>query len=239
MQQIIKPEQVLPANQVKTAEFLREHIFAHLPQKHFFLVGGTALALQYGHRQSVDFDFFSFPQQETTDPTIETVDKLFRRQGIYQRRDVEVLYGQLHYQINGVAVLFSVFQNFSAEYEQEFYRIPLLPTEKTAFDFDIPHILDLAGMKAFARCHRSKMKDLVDLAEILTHDFSLSQVISITEQQFGHDISGKEILNACINIEDVRENILDEPIVFLQDQNVEDCLAFLKTKALELCNGDS
>ncbi len=239
MQQIIRPEQVLPANQLKTAQFLCEHIFPHLPERHFLLVGGTALALQYGHRQSVDFDFFSFPQGETTDPAIEIVDRLFRRQGIYQRRDVEIVYGQLHYQINGVAVLFSVFQNFSAEYEQEFYRIPLLPTAKTAFDFDIPHILDLAGMKAFARCHRSKMKDLVDLAEILEQGFSLSDVISTAEQQFGYDISGKEILNACIDIEDVLENTLDEPITFLRGQRVEDYIVFLKTKALELCNGDS
>jgi len=94
-------------------------------------------------------------------------------------------------------------------------------------------------MKAFARCHRSKMKDLVDLAEILEQGFSLSDIISTAEQQFGYDISGKEILNACIDIEDVLENTLDEPITFLRGQRVEEYLAFLKTKALELCNGDS
>lgn len=32
--------------------------FASLPE-HFVLYGGTALALQLGHRNSVDFDFFS------------------------------------------------------------------------------------------------------------------------------------------------------------------------------------
>ena len=36
--------------------------------KGFRLVGGTALALQYGHRQSVDLDFFGSPlaSQEDT-----------------------------------------------------------------------------------------------------------------------------------------------------------------------------
>lgn len=30
--------------------------------EHFYLAGGTALALQLGHRQSIDLDFFSFDQ---------------------------------------------------------------------------------------------------------------------------------------------------------------------------------
>ena len=33
--------------------------YANLDDWGFYLAGGTALALQLGHRQSVDFDFFS------------------------------------------------------------------------------------------------------------------------------------------------------------------------------------
>ena len=236
---MIKPEDILPPEQLQAARFLSERIFPHLPERHFYLVGGTALALRFGHRQSIDFDFFSFPMDTTTDPAIATVDSLFRQQGIYQRGDVESVYGQLHYMINGVAVLFSVFQNFSAEYKEEFYRIPLLETEKTAFGFDIPHPLDLAGMKVFARCHRSKMKDLVDIAEILEHGFSLLEIIKIAEKQFGYDISAKEILNSCVNVDDILHNSIDEPIAFLRNRNVEEYLSFLKMKVLEVCNEDS
>ncbi len=31
----------------------------HATPEHFTLYGGTALALQFGHRKSVDFDFFT------------------------------------------------------------------------------------------------------------------------------------------------------------------------------------
>lgn len=33
-------------------------------QNRFYLAGGTALALQYGHRDSVDFDFFTSHKNE-------------------------------------------------------------------------------------------------------------------------------------------------------------------------------
>lgn len=52
-----------------TLELLKT-IASKLEMKGFRLVGGTALALQYGHRQSVDLDFFGSPlasQEDTID----------------------------------------------------------------------------------------------------------------------------------------------------------------------------
>lgn len=53
-------ERVLPVEQREAAKFLQERIFPELPENHFFLVGETALALRFGHRQSIDLDFFPF-----------------------------------------------------------------------------------------------------------------------------------------------------------------------------------
>jgi predicted nucleotidyltransferase component of viral defense system len=40
--------------------------------RHFYLAGGTALALQLGHRRSVDLDFFSATEDiPTTRPGLE------------------------------------------------------------------------------------------------------------------------------------------------------------------------
>ncbi len=52
-----------------TLELLKE-ISSKPEMQGFRLVGGTALALQYGHRQSVDLDFFgnpSVPQEDIVD----------------------------------------------------------------------------------------------------------------------------------------------------------------------------
>jgi hypothetical protein len=40
-------ERVLPVEQREAAKFLQERIFPELPENHFFLVGGTALALRF------------------------------------------------------------------------------------------------------------------------------------------------------------------------------------------------
>lgn len=46
-----------------TLELLKE-LSARPEMSGLRLVGGTALALQYGHRQSIDLDFFGTPQVE-------------------------------------------------------------------------------------------------------------------------------------------------------------------------------
>ncbi len=83
-------------------------------------------------------------------------------------------------------------------------------------------------MKAFARCHRSKMKDLVDIGEILTHGISPREIIDVAERQFGYDISGKEFLEACLNIDDILDNAIDEPIVFLNNRDTSYYIDLLK-----------
>jgi len=46
---------VLPAEQLKLFEELSARSFIN----DFYLAGGTCLALQIGHRKSIDFDFFT------------------------------------------------------------------------------------------------------------------------------------------------------------------------------------
>lgn len=57
-----------------TLELLKT-IASKLEMKGFRLVGGTALALQYGHRQSVDLDFFGSPTV-SQDDTIDVLSSL-------------------------------------------------------------------------------------------------------------------------------------------------------------------
>ena len=47
--------EVLPGDAQKTLATLSVQIAL----KPFYLAGGTALALQWGHRRSIDFDFFA------------------------------------------------------------------------------------------------------------------------------------------------------------------------------------
>lgn len=152
-------------------------------------------------------------------------------------KDIAPVYGQLHYYINNVGLSFLGFQNLFAEFEQELYKIPLLSTEKL-FGFDVVlNIRDLAGLKAFARCQRSKMKDLVDIAEILHHQVFLQDIISSAEEIFSYDFSVKEFLNACLNIDDILENEIDEPIIFLTEKDTDYYVSYLKEQLKEFYGG--
>ncbi|SLM30641.1 hypothetical protein MTBBW1_2360024 [Desulfamplus magnetovallimortis] len=222
-------DQVLPPEQIKTADFLKTEIFPKLPEEHFFLVGGTAIALHYGHRQSIDFDFFSFPKENKPDSQVEAVDRLFRNYNLYHRENIPIQYGQQHYLIKGVGITFMGFQNSQAESELELYKLPVFPTEKI-FGFDTLSIRDLGALKAFARCQRSKMKDVVDLAEMLRHGVSLQDIITTAEKIFKYDFHPKEFLTACMDLEDIFDNnAIDEPIMFLNGKETDFYIDYLKS----------
>ena len=109
------------------------------------------------------------------------------------------------------------------------YKLPLFPSEKIS-GFDTLNITDLAALKAFARCQRAKIKDIVDLAEILLHQVPLQDIISTAEKIFGYDFSPKEFLNACVNMDDILENPIDEPIIFLNNKDVDFYISSLKAE---------
>ena len=50
----------------------------------------------------------------------------------------------------------------------------------------------------------------------------------MTERQFGYDISGKEIPESCLNIDDILDNAIDEPIVFLNNKDTSYYVDLLK-----------
>ena len=50
----------------------------------------------------------------------------------------------------------------------------------------------------------------------------------MAERQFGYDISGKEILESCLNIDDISANAVDEPIVFLNNKDIAYYINLLK-----------
>ena len=71
----------------------------HFPE--FYLVGGTALALQIGHRISVDFDLFS--EKEISPKLLDKVQKIFNG------REMEIVINhseQLSIKVNGIKIDF-------------------------------------------------------------------------------------------------------------------------------------
>ena len=142
-------------------EILTEKHLAILPylkgfNRKFYLVGGTAIALYLGHRQSIDYDLFC--------------EKPFAKSYVYSRlnkvpfRKIKLLedVDQIHFIIHEVKMTFFHFP----------YSIP--HDQKINEFISSPSLLTLAAMKAFTLGRRAKWKDYVDMYFILRDYFTVS-----------------------------------------------------------------
>ncbi len=114
----------------------------------YYLAGGTALALQIGHRKSVDLDYF------IADP-IDTKQLRSCLEGIFQSKTVRVTFEQkntLWCLIDGVKVSFISRTD------------ALLQSVSIEDRFRLASIADIIIMKLSAICSREEYKDYFDLA---------------------------------------------------------------------------
>jgi len=182
-------------------------------RKDFYLVGGTAIALQLGHRRSIDFDLF------TRNPFgSKRVLNVFEKEGktvAITRRVTE----QLNLVADNVTVTFFEYPyDVAAPVSDEIFRMP--------------DLLSLAAMKAFALGRRSKWKDYVDLFFLLRDHFSLLEIVRKAEEIFGDEFSAKLFRGQVSYHNDINYS---EPVDFMPGFAVEaeTVKAFLIDKALE------
>lgn len=138
----------------------------------FYLGGGTAIALQVGHRQSIDFDWF---RQPFIDDPLELArelqgEKIPFNTGWTRR---STLYGT----VRGVRVSFFQFR----------YRLlePLVFWPEAGCD--LAALPDLACMKLSAISQRGSRKDFVDLFALGRQGFSLRQMLDWYREKFEVD----------------------------------------------------
>ena len=133
--------------------------------KELRLVGGTALALQYGHRQSVDLDFFgSLPEDK--DELIDVV----RRVG-----DVTVL--------NRSKIILQMVVNQVKVDFVDYSRYPWIEEPILGDGFVLASDKDIAAMKINAIMGRGTRKDFIDLYVLLQH-YSLTQIMDFYRQKY-------------------------------------------------------
>jgi predicted nucleotidyltransferase component of viral defense system len=142
-------------------------ILKGIVHKHnFTLAGGTALALQIGHRVSVDFDFFS-EKQFSTDVLYRELQKAGLKPIIQQETE-----GTLTAMVNEVKI--SMFH----------YPYPFLDKKLNWKEIDIAGMIDIAAMKIMAIIQRGAKRDFVDLYFILK-DIPFRKIAENMIQRYG------------------------------------------------------
>ncbi len=121
------------------------------------LVGGTSLALQYGHRKSIDIDLFGLFEADE----LEITEELSRLGQIYQLQKSKNI---LVYLINGIKT------------DIVRYKYPWLEDIQIIDGIRFAGRKDIAAMKLAAITGRGTKKDFIDIWFLLK-EFSLQQMM--------------------------------------------------------------
>ncbi|KKQ35405.1 MAG: hypothetical protein US51_C0006G0002 [Microgenomates group bacterium GW2011_GWA2_37_6] len=143
--------------------------------KDAYLAGGTACALQLGHRVSLDFDFFT-EKEFTTEIVLKQLESL---QGFKLDETAKwTILGNLS------KVKFSYF----------YYPYPLASKTVPFSDIELASLEDIAAMKIDAICSRGTKRDFIDLYFIIKQKFPLVKILKFYDKKY------KRLLNNIYHI---------------------------------------
>jgi Nucleotidyl transferase AbiEii toxin, Type IV TA system len=169
----------------------------------FYLAGGTGLALRFGHRRSVDLDFFS---RESFDEEALLASLKARFQPSVLSRAPQTL----HLLLRDIRVSFIG------------YPYPLLFQPDRFASADVADARDIACMKLSAVSSRGSRRDFVDLF-VTAKEYSLEALLSLFVRKFaGIEYSRLHLLKSLTYFEDAEA---DPPLNMLSQtpwQEVKD-----------------
>jgi len=161
----------------------------------FFLVGGTALALQLGHRVSVDLDLF----------TPQSFDKQELLESLIARFDVSI-------ESEGGSMIITYIDAIKVDFVKMGY--PILFPSLNIEGIRMLDIRDIAPMKLKAIAQRGSKKDFYDIY-FLMHRMPLENMIQLFQEKFiQHEIF--HIVKSLTYFSDAEQSA--DPVVF--DQTV-------------------
>lgn len=161
----------------------------------FSLVGGTALALRYGHRSSIDLDLFSHEKFDHT--------------GIESELKIE--FGDNFVFESGHKSI-GIFCNIQKiKVDIVYYSHPPIAEVVVEDKIRMYSSADISAMKIQAILGRAKKKDFLDLYELLQH-YSLQQMIDWHKQKYPSQMLAISIPNAISYFVDAEES--ETPVCF-------------------------
>jgi hypothetical protein len=188
--------------------------------KSAYLAGGTALAIQIGHRRSSDFDFFTkkeFDERIFLQKMVKTFSDFE-----LERKDWRTVLGYIG------KTRFSYF----------FYQYPLIFKTKKFLGIDLADPRDIAAMKIAAMADRGTKRDFIDLYFILAIDkiTTLSAVLKLYDRKFKKFRQNKiHILKSLSYFEDADKEEMPKMIKLVDWKIVKEFfIAEQKKVAIEL-----
>ncbi|MFC1613276.1 nucleotidyl transferase AbiEii/AbiGii toxin family protein [Patescibacteria group bacterium] len=182
-------KEVLTNEGIKIFPFLKNF-------KNFYLSGGTALALQLGHRVSIDFDLFY--DKDIPKNLFDKVKKIFTKH-------------QISPSVNSPDELTIFIDNVKVTFLK--YPFPVLYKFNSYQGVNLLNIKDLAATKAYTIGRRGSYKDYIDLYFLILEKYiSLEQIIDISKKKYKNLFNTRLFLEQLVYMKDID----DIDIIFLQ-----------------------
>ncbi|MBS5857734.1 MAG: nucleotidyl transferase AbiEii/AbiGii toxin family protein [Clostridia bacterium] len=164
----------------------------------YYMIGGTALSLQLGLRESYDFDF-CVKGEFNNELLLEELKKIGNIEVIQNQK------GTCDVLLNGVQVSFFYYPN---KVLKDFIKVEEMP------NLNFASILDIATMKVVAIGGRGAKKDFFDLFNIIKKcNINTYELVEGLKQKCGENINYVNIIMGLSYFEDAEDEILPNTFV--------------------------
>lgn len=158
--------------------------------KPYLLVGGTALSLQIGTRQSEDLDFMKWRTSKTEkmEVTWFQIEKELATVGDIQHKDILDI-DHVEYLVSGVKFSFYACPKYS----------PVSESVEYLNNLRLADVKSIGAMKMEVMLRRSNFRDYYDIYSILKSGVLISDLISLAITYSGHKLKSKNLLAMLTN----------------------------------------
>lgn len=169
-------------------------IFSQLKQfPEFYLAGGTALALQIGHRVSVDFDLFS--DYEIEKALLSRVKKAYPSSAV-------------NMSVNNPDELTLFIANTKVTFL--YYPFPTLFDAIVYEGIKLLSVKELAATKAYTIGRRGSYKDYIDLYFVFSEKHAtLDEVVELAKRKYGDEFNARLFLEQLIYLVDIEDMAIE------------------------------
>ena len=172
----------------------------------YYMIGGTALSLQIGLRESYDFDF-CVKGEFNNEVLLEELKSVGNVEVIQNQK------GTCDVLLNGVQVSFFYYPN---KVLKDFVKPEEMPKLKIA------SVLDIAIMKVVAIGGRGAKKDFFDLYNIIKKcNITVDELVNGLVQKCGNNVNYLNIIMGLSYFEDAEDEILPDTFVPYNWENIK------------------
>lgn len=184
--------------------------------KNYYLVGGTALALQLQNRLSEDIDFMSWNTHKKQKPEVDWVkiEKELSEIGSIDAREIWD-FDHVEFVVSGVKISFYASSKMTPITSPVLYKNNL----------QLADIMAIAAMKMEVLMRRTNFRDYYDIYSILVNGYDFKEIIIKATIYSGHLLSTKNLLAMLLDSKRFRVDsnfALLEPIYQITALEIEE-----------------